>query len=150
MVNLTKLNKVKALAVLMAVAFSSGCMSLANEEGRLPDAMRSVISGFTAKGYPDLTKLPEAPTDLPTSANWSALESRLVAQGRALATNPAAIAPTPEETNLAWARTEREALEADPLAQPLQPDPPGAPSSAQWAADARAKLDADLARLPPP
>jgi hypothetical protein len=150
MINLGKLSTVKALAVVFFVAFGTSCMSLENEEGRLPDAMRSAISGLTAKGYPDLTKIPDAPTNLPTAATWNALETRLTARGKELAANPTAKAPTQEETNLEWANIERATLEADPRSQPLPPVVIGAPDSPDWAAEARAKLEADLARLPPP
>jgi hypothetical protein len=150
MINVSKLSAAKLLVALSLAGLCTGCMSLENEEGRLPDAMRSAISGLTAKGYPDLTKIPEAPTDLPSATTWSALETRLTSQGREVATNPKSISPTAEETNLSWAATERTALEGDPRAQPLPPVVAGAPGTPEWAAEARAKLEADLARLPPP
>jgi hypothetical protein len=139
---------------LVAAAFfgasATGCMSLENEEGRLPNAMRTAISNLSAKGYPDLTKIPDAPTNLPTAANWAALESGLVSQGNELATNPTAVPPTADEANVDWAETERRALESDPRAQPLPPVPTDDSEEVRWAAEAKAKLDADIARLPPP
>ena len=150
MIKLCQLGLIKFVASLSIGVVCTGCMSLENEEGRLPDALRSAISGLTAKGYPDLTKIPDAPTDLPSATTWSALEARLAAQGKLVAASPSAIAPTAEETNLSWAVTERNRLEADPMAQPLPPVVAGAPGTPEWAAEARAKLEADLARLPPP
>ena len=150
MIKLCQLGLIKFVASLSIAVVCTGCMSLENEEGRLPDAMRSAISGLTAKGYPDLTKIPDAPTDLPSATTWSALEARLAAQGKLVAASPSAIAPTAEETNLSWAVTERNRLEAEPMAQPLPPVVAGAPGTPEWAAEARAKLEADLARLPPP
>ena len=150
MIKLSQLGLIKSVAGLFIAVVCTGCMSLENEEGRLPDAMRSAISGLTAKGYPDLTKIPDAPTDLPSATTWSALEARLAAQGKLVAASPSAIAPTAEETNLSWAVTERNRLEAEPMAQPLPPVVAGAPGTPEWAAEARAKLEADLARLPPP
>jgi hypothetical protein len=138
------------LAVALLAASATGCMSLENEEGRLPDAMRSAISTLSAKGYPDLTKIPDAPTNLPTSASWTALETGLVAQGKSLSDNPAAVPPTADEANQDWAERERRALNADPRAEPVPPVPIGGSDEAKWAAEAKAKLDADLARLPPP
>ncbi len=140
----------RALVAMSLASMSVGCVSLENEEGRLPDAVRAAISGLTAKGYPDLTKIPDAPTNLPTPATWTALESRLVGQGRDLAANPSAVAPTAEETNLSWAATARTNLEADPRSEPLPAIVAGAEGSPEWAAAAKAKLEADLARLPPP
>jgi hypothetical protein len=138
----------RAIVTLCLGASSlTGCMSLANEEGRLPDAMRGAIATLSAKGYPDLTKIPDTPTDLPSQLNWSSLESRLVSQGAALAANPTAALPTSEETNVSWAASARNELERDPRAESL---PAGAPSTPEWATAARAKLNADLARLPPP
>jgi hypothetical protein len=128
----------------------TGCVSLESEEGRLPDAMRAAISNLSAKGYPDLTKIPDAPTNLPTATTWSALEAGLVEQGKALSQDPAAVPPTPEETNLDWAEAQRRALNSDPRAEPVPPVPVGGSDEVKWAADAKAKLDADLARLPPP
>ena len=133
---------------ILCVALT-GCVSLENEEGRLPDAMRSAINSLTAKGYPDLTKIPDAPTNLPNAATWTALETGLVGQGSRLNNNTDARAPTPDETNLDWAQKERAALDADPRAQPLPAPVAGAAESPDWAAAARAKLEADLARLPP-
>lgn len=128
---------------------ATGCMSLQNEEGRLPDAMRSALSGLDAQGYPDLTKIPDAPTNLPSSATWDAMERRLIMQGKALAANKAARLPSGEELNLNWAQTDRQALTTDPRAQPV-PDGAGeAAKAAAWAEAERAKIEADLARLPP-
>ncbi len=149
MIKLNKLAAAKAVMALGLAVFGSGCMSLENEEGRLPDAMRSAISGLTAKGYPDLTKIPDTPKDMPSPSTWSALESRLSAQGREVARNPNAVSPRSEETNLDWAAIDRAALESDPRAEPLPPVVAGALSSQEWAEQARAKLDADIARLPP-
>ena len=150
MIKLNMSRTAKALAALSVVTLSVGCVSLENEEGRLPDAMRSAISNLTAKGYPDLTKIPDAPTDVPTSATWTALESRLVMQGRDLSANPSAVAATPEETDLSWAATAKNSLESDPRSEPVPPIAIGGEGSPDWAAAAKAKLDADLARLPPP
>jgi hypothetical protein len=138
-----------AVAALLACAFGAGCVSLENEEGRLPDAMRGTINSLTAKGYPDLTKIPDAPTSLPTETTWNALQSGLIGQGAEVSRNPDARAPTPDETNLTWAASERSKLEADPQAQPLPAPVAGSDNSPDWAAAARAKLDADIARLPP-
>jgi hypothetical protein len=134
---------------LLAFTSSAGCVSLAQEEGRLPDAMRTTIASLTAKGYPDLTKIPDAPTALPSSDVWSGLQAGLVNQGRIVSNDPDARAPTNDETNLEWAQIERNKLEAEPLAQPLAAPVQGETNNPDWAAQARAKLDADLARLPP-
>ncbi len=137
-------------AIVAALSLSAtACMSLANEEGRLPDVMRSAITGLTARGYPDLTKIPDAPTDLPTARTWSSLEARLVQQGATLRANPLATAPTADDINLEWAAQAQAGLEADPRAQALPPVVAGSPGTPEWAAQERAKLDADLARLPP-
>jgi hypothetical protein len=137
------------LAGLM-VALVGGCVSLESEEGRLPAAVRSAINTFSAKGYPDLTKIPPAPTSSPTSASWSALESGLVTQGNALMTNPEARLPLADEANRNWAEAARRTLTEDPRAEPVPPVPIEGAVEADWAAKARTKLDADIARLPPP
>jgi hypothetical protein len=149
MIKLSKFGTAKAVVVLSLAAFSTGCMSLENEEGRLPDAMRTTISALTSNGYPDLTKIPDAPTDLPAPATWTALEAGLVRQGKEMAANPAAAAPTSDDTNLSWAQSARLNLEADPRAQPIIAPPAGVQTELESAAAARAKFDADLARLPP-
>jgi hypothetical protein len=131
------------------IGLLSGCMSLESEEGRLPAAMRTAINTFTAKGYPDLTKVPDAPTNVPTPATWTALENGLVDQGKILSRDPAARPPAANETNLSWAERERQALTSDPRAEPVPPVPVQGSSEAVWAAEAKAKLDADIARLPP-
>jgi hypothetical protein len=139
----------RGVSALGVAALCCGCMSLENEEGRLPNAMRSAIAGFTAKGYPDLTKLPDAPTGLPSANAWSALEAGLVKQGQQLGTNPAAVALKPEDSDLRWAQVAKSEVEANPLSQPLVQAPSGTPTELENAAAARAKFDADLARLPP-
>lgn len=140
------LRTIASLTICVALA---GCISLENEEGRLPDAMRSTIASLTAKGYPDLTKIPDAPTTLPSASAWGTLQSGLIGQGRMVTNDPDARAPTNDEINLDWAQTERAKLEADPSAQPLPEPTLGASTNPDWAAAAKAKLDADLARLPP-
>jgi hypothetical protein len=146
-----KMSLRRSVACLPFLALAvSGCTTLAAEEGRLPQAMRGAIATFTAKGYPDLSKIPDVPQDVPSENNWSNLEAGLVQQGKAVSASPLASAPTPEETNQTWADGARASLETDPRAQPLSPPQPGTPSEAEWAAQAKAKLDADLARLPPP
>jgi hypothetical protein len=143
----------RKFGLLGLAAFSlclGGCMSLENEEGRLPDAMRAAVANLSAKGYPDLTKIPDAPTNVPTAATWATLEAGLVDQGKSLAEDPSATPPTPEDSNLSWAEEQRRALNSDPRAEPAPPVPIDGTSQVEWAAKAKAKLDADLARLPPP
>jgi hypothetical protein len=138
------------LAALTLCVGATGCVSLENEEGRLPRAMQASLATLSAKGYPDLTKIPDAPTDLPTAANWTSLEAGLVAQGNTVSTDPMAVQPTTDEANLGWAKAAQSALDGDPRAQPLPPVQPGSENDVSWAAAAKAKLEADLARLPPP
>jgi hypothetical protein len=136
---------IRATLCLSLTVLSAGCVSLENDEGRLPDAMRASMTSLSAKDYPDLTKIPDAPTP----ATWGALEAGLIAQGQQIAAAPLAAVPTADETNLNWATNARAALESDPLAQPLPARVAGAPTELEDAAAARAKFDADLARLPP-
>jgi hypothetical protein len=148
--NQKQLSKLAHLGLAgLVLTFSAGCVSLESEEGRLPAAMRTAINTFSAKGYPDLTKIPPVPTDVPTAANWSALESGLVTQGKALTNNPAARPPTTDEANLSWADAARRTITEDPRSEPVPPVPIDGSQEAQWAAEAKAKLDADIARLPP-
>lgn len=133
----------------MLVGLSTACGTLENEEGRLPDAMRTAMRTFSANGYPDLTKLPEAPKYVPSAATWSALEAGLIAQGQEVASSPSASALTPADSDLTWAQTARTDLETEPLAQPIAPAQSGASNEQEDAAAARAKFDADFARLPP-
>jgi hypothetical protein len=153
MVKFSSFQHVKAalrFGACLTLVLNSGCMSLENEEARLPDGMRSAMASLTAKGYPDLTKIPDAPKDLPSATAWSSLESGLVTQGAAVAANPEAKALVPGDTDLAWAAQDRAALEADPRAEPLPAAVPGTATEPDWAVEARKKLEADLARLPPP
>jgi hypothetical protein len=140
---------VRSLLMCALVTLSTGCATLENEEGRLPDAMRTAVRTFSASGYPDLTKLPETPKNIPSAATWSALEAGLVAQGQEVASNPSAAALTPADSDLTWAQTARTSLEIEPLAQPVAPVQSGASAEQDAAAAARAKFDADFARLPP-
>lgn len=139
----------RALLGVAMLAFSAGCGTLENEEGRLPDAMQTAIRTFSASGYPDLTKLPEAPKNVPSAGTWTALEAGLVAQGQEVSANPSAAPLTQTESDLSWAQTARTSLETEPLAQPIAPAQPGEVTEQDAAAAARAKFDADFARLPP-
>ncbi len=122
------------------------CSSLSGDEGFLPEAMRSASATLEAKGYPDLTKIPDLPTNLPSQGAWASMQSSLKNAGAGVQSNPSAATLSAEEANLAWAQEERTRLEASPKAAagPL----PGEKDE-NWAAAARAKLEADIANLPP-
>lgn len=143
------LPKLQMLAIVGCL-IASACANLDAEEGRLPEAMRQSITALSAKGYPDLTKIPDAPKNMATQATWSSLEAGLVRQGEVLARSPMAKAPTKDETNLGWADAARASLTNDPRAAPIPSDAAGNASELAWAAQAKAELEADLARLPPP
>lgn len=135
------------LVVLGLVAASLGaCQSLSQEEGFLPDTIRSAGSVLTPRDYPDLTKIPDAPTNLPSQKSWAELQAGLQASAKVLEANPSSKPVAASEIDQAWAKAEQQAIEANAASVPTQQN---AAESDAWAAAARAKMEADIARLPP-
>jgi hypothetical protein len=96
--------------------------------------------------YPDLTKIPDAPTDLPSQKVWANLQSGLQADATRLEANPNSKPMPAGEIDQAWARAAKQAIDSNSAsAQAAQTDA----ESDAWAAAARAKMEADIARLPP-
>ncbi len=137
-----------ALGYLLIVCSTSltACQSLGGEEGALPDAIRSAGAVVSASGYPDLSKIPATPKDLPSDKSWRDFESGLKRDARRLALKAGAQPVTAMEIDQAWASQAKLSLEAVPNALPTQTTPT---EDANWAAKARAKIEADIARLPP-
>ncbi|MCA3692395.1 MAG: hypothetical protein IOB61_03410 [Aquidulcibacter sp.] len=122
------------------------CQSLSQEEGFLPDTIRSAGSVLTPRDYPDLTKIPDAPTNLPSQKSWAELQAGLQASAKVLEANPSSKPVAASEIDQAWAKAEQQAIEANAASVPTQQN---AAESDAWAAAARAKMEADIARLPP-
>jgi hypothetical protein len=108
--------------------------------------MRAVAGDVQGTGYPDLARVPPAPTNLPGAAQFSRLEDRLVQERRALDANRRARPATAAELSQAWADQSRSQMDQDPRSEPV------ADTSAEaeaWAAAERARMEALLRRLPP-
>ncbi len=122
------------------------CQSLSQEEGFLPDTIRSASSVLTPRDYPDLTKIPDAPTNLPSQKSWADLQAGLQADAKIMQANPGAKPVSASEIDQTWAKAEQQSIEANSASAPTQQT---AAESDAWAAAARAKMEADIARLPP-
>lgn len=138
-----------ALAAL-ALGAAAGCAGMSDSiraaAGPLPDAVRTVGADLAGSGYPNLSRVPQAPADLPSDAQWTQFEGGLVQEQRALAADPGARPPSEAETSMAWSDTERARMEADPRSAPAT----GSDAEAQaWAEGERARMEALLRRLPP-
>jgi hypothetical protein len=124
----------------------SACQTLGQEEGFLPDTIRSAHSVLKPGDYPDLSKIPDSPKDLPSEQSWSDLQSGLQADAKIVHANPGSKPVAASEIDQAWAKAAQQAIESNSAsAQPAQTDA----ESDAWAAAARAKMEADIARLPP-
>jgi predicted nucleic acid-binding protein len=77
------------------------CQTLGQEDGFLPDTIRSASAVLKPGDYPDLTKIPDAPTDLPSQKAWANLQSGLQADATRLEANPNS-KPMPAGEVLAW------------------------------------------------
>ena len=124
----------------------AACQSLRSEEGALPDAIRSAGAVVAGSGYPDLSRVPNLPKNLPSEKNWIEFEAGLNRDARRLALKAGAQPITPMEIDQAWASLAKSSLEASPNALPIEASPT---DDADWAAKARASIAADIARLPP-
>jgi hypothetical protein len=138
----------KGLSCLIVACSMSlaACQSLRSEEGALVDAIRSAGAVVSASGYPDLSKVPNLPKNLPSEKNWADFEAGLKSDARRLSLTAGAQPITPMEIDQAWASQARTDLEASPNALPIETSPT---DDANWAAKARAGIAADIARLPP-
>lgn len=137
------------LAVL-ALGAAAGCAAVIDgmrgAAGPLPEAVRSVGSDLAGTGYPNLSRVPQAPATLPSDAQWTQFQGALTQQERALAARPEARALTEAETSTTWSEAERARMEADPRSAPAQ----GSDAEAEaWAEGERARMEALLRRLPP-
>jgi hypothetical protein len=122
------------------------CQTLGQEEGFLPDTIRSAGSVLKPGDYPDLTKIPDAPKDLPSQTSWENLQSGLQADANRLEANPNSKPMLADEIDQTWAKATKQAIDSNSAsAQTAQTDG----ESEAWAAAARAKMEADVARLPP-
>ena len=124
----------------------SACQTLGQEEGFLLDTIRSASAALKPGDYPDLSKIPDTPKDLPTEKTWADLQASLQADAKIVQANPGSKPIVAGEIDQTWARAEKQAIESNSAsAQTMQTDA----ESDAWAAVARAKMEADLARLPP-
>ena len=124
----------------------SACQTLGQEEGFLPDTIRSASAVLKPGDYPDLSKIPDTPKDLPTQKSWADLQTSLQADAKIVQANPGSKPIAAGEIDQAWAKAEKQAIESNSAsAQAQQTDA----ESEAWAAAARAKMEADIARLPP-
>ncbi len=138
--------KPKAFALGLLFVPLCACQSLGQEEGFLPDTIRSASAVLKPGDYPDLTKIPDAPKDLPSQKSWANLQSGLQADAKSLESSPNSKPMPASEIDQVWAKAAQQAIESNSAS--AQPDQTDAESDA-WAAAARAKMEADIARLPP-
>ena len=146
---LKNVGRARAALVCLVIACSTSlvaCQSLGNEEGALPDAIRSTGAVVSGSGYPDLSKIPAVPKNLPNQKNWRDFEAGLQSDARRITLQAGAQPVTAMEIDQTWARQEKSNLEASPNALQIDPTPT---DDLNWAAKARARLEADIARLPP-
>ena len=134
------------LALGLIVGPLSACQTLGQEEGFLPDSIRSASAVLKPGDYPDLTKVPDAPANLPSQKSWADLKAGLQADAKIVQANPGSKPIAAGEIDQTWAKAEKQAIEANSAsAQTTQTDA----ESDAWAGAARAKMEADIARLPP-
>jgi hypothetical protein len=136
----------KLLALGLALVPLCACQTLGQEEGFLPDTIRSAGGVFKPGDYPDLTKIPVTPKDMPSQKSWANLQSGLQADAKRLEANPNSKPMPAGELDLTWAKTAKQAIDSNTAsAQTAQTEA----ESDAWAASTRAKMEADIARLPP-
>jgi len=141
---LWRIPKVVALGLLFVPLCA--CQTLGQEEGFLPDTIRSATAVLKPGDYPDLTRIPDAPTDLPSQNAWANLQSGLQADATRLEANPNSKPVPAGEIDQTWAKAAKQAIDSNSAStQTAQTDA----ESDAWAAAARAKMEADIARLPP-
>jgi hypothetical protein len=139
-----------AVMLVPMVGSLTACISLDNETGVIPEALRTASANISGNSYPNLAALPQVPKNLPAAGQWTAMEAELLAAASDLARAPNAALPKPGETDTSWSVAERRALDADPRAQPLARDAQlTGPEYEAWAAAERARLEAEIAALPP-
>lgn len=131
---------------LSMLLFVGACQSLKTEEGFLPDALRSAGAVIQPGDYPDLRKIPDPPKDLPTQKAWADLQDGLTRDGQAVDARPGAGPITKAEADQSWAAAAKALVDANPASAPTMLNDA---QSEAWAEEARAKMEADLARLPP-
>jgi hypothetical protein len=129
----------------VVVALLSGCAIVDEQQGFLPDAIRAATAQAQGRGYPDLSKLPEVPTTLPTATAWRQQQSELARDSRTLAANPKSRTVPEGGVDDRWARQAAATLDRDPRAAP----PQDGEDPAAWAEAERKRLDGMIARLPP-
>lgn len=134
------------LALGLIVLPLGACQTLGQEEGFLPDTIRSASAVLKPGDYPDLTKIPDAPTNLPSQKSWVDLQAGLQADAKIMQANPGSKPVAAGEIDQTWAKAEKQAIETNTAS--AQTTQTNAESDA-WAAAARAKMEADIARLPP-
>ncbi|MFM1976693.1 MAG: hypothetical protein RL145_1539 [Pseudomonadota bacterium] len=134
------------LALGLVVVPLSACQTLGQEEGFLPDTIRSASAVLKPGDYPDLTKIPDPPKNLPSQKSWTDLQSGLQADAKIMQANPGSKPIAAGEIDQSWATAEKQAIEANSASTPTSQT---TAESDAWAAAARAKMEADIARLPP-
>lgn len=112
----------------------------------MPDTIRSARAILKPGDYPDLSKIPETPKDLPSQKSWADLQMGLQADAKIVQANPGSKPIAAGEIDQTWAKAEKQAIESNSAS--TQTKQTNAESDA-WAAAARAKMEADIARLPP-
>ena len=135
-----------AVALGLLVVPLSACQTLGQEEGFLPDTIRSATAVLTPRDYPDLSKIPDAPTNLPSQKSWADLQAGLQGDAKIVQADPSAKPVTAAEIDQTWAKAEKQAIDAN-AASTLTQQTAAEPDA--WAGAARAKMEADIARLPP-
>jgi hypothetical protein len=128
----------------------SACVTLDDEKGLFPDAVRTAASNIGGQGYPNLAALPELPKNLPSQAAWDRIEKGLGVDASQFQKQAGALPPTVEEIGDNWAQTAQSVLDSDPRAVPLPAEQTMTPAQYEaWAAAERARLEAEIAALPP-
>lgn len=123
-----RFNKGLAIMTLLGALLSVGaCQSSAQiMSARLNDT-----------NYPDLLKIPPAPTSVKTDSDWSKMASTLSNDERVLRKNPMASDYNSANWNTEWAKKSSDIIEKDPK----NADVPNIDAAVDWAARMRAIMD---------
>lgn len=109
--------KIPKLYQFFALCFSlsllSACASMA-ADNRVGGAIQDAREAMVPRGYPDLSKIPVTPTNLPSVESWASFEQSLRQSGAGLNADPRAILvsdlPDPE----VWAMPLRREMASSP------------------------------------
>jgi hypothetical protein len=139
----TTLESCRCFALCISLSVVSACASIAGQNSG-GGALQDVRQAMDPRGYPDLSKIPVTPTNLPTVESWASFEQSLRQSGAVLNADPRAILvrdlPDPE----VWAVPLRREMASNPGLAAA----PGWMRDGRWYDDLRQRMDQAFARQP--